>query len=225
MQDKVLEAKILALSSRAGIDEACIFEVDKSQETKTLNAYVTGLGASQRIVLWDTTIQTLSADQLLFVMGHEMGHYVLHHLWWGILCSSLLALFSFYCIDRIGNWLLHRSHRLFCFSHLDNIASVPLFLLLIGLFQLLLLPLFNAASRDREHEADRFGLEITQNNQAAGEAFIVLQRGNLKNPYPGPIYQLWRAAHPALGKRVEFTNSYCPWEKGEPLKYESFHSH
>ncbi len=80
MKDKVLEAKILHLAERAGISGTRVFEVDKSQDTNMVNAYVTGFGHSKRIVLWDTIIAKLTPDELLFVMGHEMGHYVLHHI-------------------------------------------------------------------------------------------------------------------------------------------------
>src|SRR5262249_24216302 len=81
MKNKELEAKILTLATRAGIEGGRVYEVAKSEDTKTLNAYVTGLGVTKRIVLWDTTIAKLDEDELLFVMGHEMGHYVLSHDW------------------------------------------------------------------------------------------------------------------------------------------------
>ena len=81
MQDKALEAEILALADRAGIEGGRVFEVAKSEDTKALNAYVNGFGSTKRIVLWDTIIKALDRRKLLVVMGHEMGHYVLDHLW------------------------------------------------------------------------------------------------------------------------------------------------
>lgn len=219
MKDKQLEEQILALAAKAGIQGGRVFEVDKSQETKGLNAYVIGLGRTKRIVLWDTTLKAMTPDEILFVVGHEMGHYVLNHMWWGIAYYSALSFLIFYLTYRSANYLMKRYHHRFGFTHLSNIASLPLFLLLIGIFMLLATPLSNWFSRHLEHEADRFGLEITQNNQAAGEAFIVLQQGNLANPRPGPLYNFWRNTHPALGERVDFCNSYCPWKEQEPLKY------
>ena len=76
-----------------------------------------------------------------------------------------------------------------------------------------------AFSRHLEHEADRFGLELTRDNHAAATAFVRLQSENLGNPRPGPLYTLWRASHPSLGERIDFANTYCPWEEGQPLKY------
>ncbi len=84
MKNKQLEAKILALADRASIEGARVFEVNKSTDTKTVNAYVTGLGSTKRIVLWDTLLNKLAEKEVLFVMGHEMGHYVLNHVLQGV---------------------------------------------------------------------------------------------------------------------------------------------
>src|SRR5262249_53085087 len=91
MKDKALETKILALARRAGIDDSRVFEVEKSVDTNAVNAYVNGFLGTKRIVLWDTLLSKLSDRETLFVMGHEMGHFVLHHLLQGVLFASLLV--------------------------------------------------------------------------------------------------------------------------------------
>ena len=96
MHDKALEARILTLADRAGIEGSRVFEVNKSVDTKTLNAYVAGLWQTKRIVLWDTIIARMDDRELLFVMGHEMGHYVLGHVWEGVALASLLMLILLY---------------------------------------------------------------------------------------------------------------------------------
>lgn len=222
MEDKVLEKRILDLAERAGIEHGRVFEVDKSKDTTLLNAYVTGIGSTNRIVLWDTTLKKMTPDQILFVMGHEMGHYVLNHIWWLMLYFSILSFVIFYLIYKSANAILKKYHRCLGFKELHNIASLPLLLFLLTVFTLLATPLTNYFSRYIEHEADRFGLEITGDNKAAAEAFIVLQQQNLANPRPGPIYNFWRSSHPPLGERIEFANSYCPWKHKEPLKYQSY---
>ncbi len=222
MKDKQLEEKILHLASRAGIEDGRVFEVDKSQDTNLLNAYVVGIGSSGRIVLWDTTLKAMNEEQILFIMGHEMGHYVLHHIWWSLLYYTALSFVIFYLTYRTANYLMGRYRKTFQFGHLYNIASLPLLLLLTNFFLLASTPLSNYISRFMEHEADRFGLEITQNNQAAGEAFLVLQKGNLANPRPGPVFNIWRASHPSLGARVDFFNSYCPWNHEQSLEYGKY---
>src|SRR5262249_55948885 len=132
MKDKVLEARILALADRAGIEGSRVFEVNKSVDTKTLNAYVAGLFKTKRIVLWDTIIARMTPPELLFVMGHEMGHYVLGHVWYGIVFSTLLIMASFYAAYRTAGAVLARWGSRFGFTTLADIASLPLILILIS---------------------------------------------------------------------------------------------
>src|SRR5262245_29457482 len=219
MKNKELETKILALADRAGIEGGRVYEVDKSEDTIALNAYVTGFGAPKRIVLWDTIIAKLNEDELLFVMGHEMGHYVLGHVWKTILFFSLLIIATLYAIHRTAGWLINKYQRRFGFTQLSDVASLPLIILLFSAYFLLIAPIALAFTRHNEHEADRFGLEITRNNHAAATAFVKLQQENLGVPRPNIIVKLWRASHPTLGERIDFSNEYRPWEKGEALRY------
>jgi STE24 endopeptidase len=219
MKDRALEAKILALAERAGIEHSRVFVVDKSVDTKTVNAYVTGLGQTKRIVLWDTLLEKLNEPEVLFVVGHEMGHYVLNHVLIGTLIGSAGSLVLLWLIWWSAGRLIHRFHQRFGFEELGDVASLPLLLLLGQAFLLLGMPLGLAFSRYIEHEADRFGLEITQNNHAAAEGFVRLQQENLSVPWPGLFYTIFRASHPCLGERIEFANDYHPWTTGQPLRY------
>ncbi len=221
MKDKALEKKILQLASKADIPEATVLEVSKSKDTKTLNAYVTGLGSSKRIVLWDTTVKALPLNELLFVMGHEMGHYVLHHIWWGFFFACFINFWVFYFVYKLTGFLLKKFPATFPF-HLFDIASLPLLLFFFAFFSILILPIQNLFSRHYEHEADRFGIEITQNNSAAAKAFVTLYQHDLVNPNPGLIYTFVRATHPSIKNRIDFINSYCPWKEGRSLKYEKY---
>jgi STE24 endopeptidase len=99
------------------------------------------------------------------------------------------------------------------------VASLPLLLLVTSVFSLVIAPAQLALTRHLEHEADRFGLEITQTSHSAGTAFVKLQEDALGNPWPGALFKLWRANHPPLGERIEFSNDYHPWREGAPLRY------
>ncbi len=219
MQDKALEQKILALADRAGIEGGDVYEVNKSEDTKTYNAYVTGIFQTKRIVLWDTTIKGLTEDELLFVMAHEMGHYVLGHVYSTILFVGTLMLFGFYIVHRVSRWIIERYKSRLGFDRLSDVASYPLIIFLLSAMMLVLDPIGNTYSRYHEHEADRFGLELTQNNHAAASAFAKLFAENLGYPNPHLLVKLWRATHPPMGERVAFCNEYKPWVEGKPLEY------
>jgi STE24 endopeptidase len=219
MQDKRLEQKILSLAGRAGIEGSRVYQVNKSVDTKTLNAYVAGLFGTKRIVLWDTTLNRMTDRELMFVMGHEMGHYVLHHVWQAIAFSVVILAASLYVAYRTAAAVIARYGGRWGFTTLADVASFPLLLLLMWAFGLVVTPLELAFTRHVEHEADRFGLEITQTNHSAGTAFVKLQQDALANPRPGLLFKIFRESHPPLGERIDFANEYHPWTTGQPLEY------
>lgn len=153
-------------------------------------------------------------------MSHEMGHYVLKHVVQGIFFASIMIIISLYLAHRTAGYFINRFRGRFRFDKVYDIASLPLLIILINVFSLVLTPIGNFYSRYHEHQADRFGLEITRNNHAAATAFVKLQTENLGNPRPGWLYKLWRSSHPPLAERIEFCNTYKPWETGKPLEYE-----
>ena len=120
MKDKALEAQILSLADRAGIEGSRVFEVEKSVDTKTLNAYVAGLFNTKRIVLWDTTIARMDEHELLFVMGHEMGHFVLGHMWYLVAANTVLIMVLFYGAYRTAGVVLRRYGSRFGFSRMTT---------------------------------------------------------------------------------------------------------
>ncbi|MFN2442373.1 MAG: M48 family metallopeptidase [Thermoanaerobaculia bacterium] len=219
MKNKELEQSILSLAERAGIEGGRVYEVEKSVDTKAVNAYVTGFSNTKRIVLWDTIIEKLNRDELLFVMGHEMGHYVLKHVAQIILLASLMIIVGLYAVHRLAEALIRRHGNRWGFSELGDVAALPLIVLLFSLATFILTPALLMVTRHNEHESDRFGLEITRNNRAAATAFIKLQQENLGVPRPGLLYKIWRSGHPPIGERIDFANSYRPWETGGELKY------
>lgn len=213
MENRELERSILDLADRAGIESGRVFEVDKSVDTKAVNAYVTGFLGTKRIVLWDTLLNRLDEDEVLFVMAHEMGHYVLGHVVRTILLSFVVTLVGLYFVHRAGNWLVDRFRDRLKFDNLADVASVPLLLMLLQVSNLFLSPAAMAYSRYQEHEADRFALELTQDNHAGASAFVKLQIENLGNPRPGWVYKVFRASHPSIGERIDFCNEHRPGER------------
>lgn len=221
MQDKALEEKILALADRAGIEGSKVYEVNISTDTITMNAYVTGFMNTKRIVLWDTIIEGMNEEELLFVMGHEMGHYVLNHVVYSIILISFVLCLVLFLIHRTSGFLINRFGSRWGVSNLSSFAAIPLLLFMVNLYSFFATPFILTYSRHNEHQADIFGLEITHSNRAAATGFQKLAEENLGNPNPGLIYKLWRGSHPSIAERITFFNEYKPWQSGGMLKYDS----
>jgi Zn-dependent protease with chaperone function len=211
MKNVALEREILALVERAGVPGGRVFEVNKSVDTNAVNAYVHGLFGSKRIVVWDTLLAKLDDREILAVVGHETGHYVLNHIPKGLALSSLAILASLYWVDRAGRRLITRFSTRFAFSSLADVAATPLLLILMALSSLVLGPIGLALSRYHEHEADRFSLDLTHMNRSSARAFVDLQRENLSVPRDHWLETLYRSTHPSVAERIQFCNRYHPW--------------
>ena len=214
MRDKALEQQVLEVAARAGVEGARVFEVEKSVDTKKVNAYVTGVGKTKRIVLWDTLLGRLTPRQTRFVVGHELGHYVLGHVWLNIVVSSALTVAGRAGVHFTADAALARFGGRFGFDRLADPASMPLLMLLLSLFATAISPAMLALSRYHERAADRFGLDLTGDNHAAATAFVALQEQNLAVPRPGRLYKFFRASHPPIGERVDLINAYRPRRPG-----------
>ena len=212
MKDKALEGEVLSVAAQAGVEGARVFEVEKSVDTKKVNAYVTGVGNTKRIVLWDTLLARLTPRQTRFVVGHELGHYVLGHVWLNIVISTALTVLGLYGVHHTADGLIAAFGSRFGFERISDVASMPLLMLLLSLFAMVMTPAMLALSRHHERAADKFGLALTRDNFAAATAFVALQEQNLAVPRPGRLYKLFRASHPPIGERVDFINGYRPWQ-------------
>ena len=199
-----LRTHIEALAAKAGIPDAPIYVVDKSRQTHETNAYVTGIGPSARIVLWDTTLHRMPEDQILAVVGHEMGHYVLKHLYWGFLMTVLGLLFVLPLIQTFVERLLARFGPAWGVTGPADFAALPALRLTLTLVGFLLAPATNAVSRAVEHQADAYGLRVTQNRPAMARAFVSLAEQNLDDPDPPPLVKFWLLDHPPLQERINF---------------------
>jgi len=221
-----LVAAIEKVVARGGLEipPDRMFEMKASEKLKSLNAYVTGIGASKRVVVWDNTIQKMDTGQILFVFGHEMGHYVLGHVWIGIgavLLGILIFLFLAYHAMR---WALARYGARWEIRDVSDWASMPVLLLALAVFGFLSEPLSSSFSRVLEHDADIYGLEVihgivpNSSEEAAG-AFQILGEVSLDDPNPSAFVEVWLYDHPSISERVRFASDYDPWGAGQPPKY------
>ncbi len=198
LEDPALRARIMQMGARVGTPIEGIYVIDASRQGAEGNAYFTGIGAATRIVLYDTLLRDYSPDELLAILGHEMGHWYARHIWKGLLLSWIAAPFGFFAAQKILRWSLPRWGIRSPF----DIAGLPFLLLLLNLVLLATLPIQNWQSRRWEAEADRFAVRTTGNPQGLARALAHLARQNLSDPAPAPLLEALFATHPAIGRRI-----------------------
>jgi STE24 endopeptidase len=208
LKNKELETKILALADKAQIPAEHVFEVNMSAETNSLNAYVTGIGSNARIVLWDTTLNKLSDDQILFIMAHEICHYVEKHIYIGIALYLLLSLFGLYLTYRIMNWAVARFGKELKIPDVRDIRSLPLFFMILSMLMFTASPFSNLISRYEETRADRYAINMTGNPDAAITSFQELTRTGLSQVNPPLLVKIFRYSHPSMLERIAMLEEY-----------------
>jgi STE24 endopeptidase len=221
-----LAARLEQVVERAGLNvpESRMFEMDASTKLKTLNAYVSGIGASKRVVVWDTTIQKMTPDEIAFVFGHESGHYVLNHIPKMIGLQLLAAFILFYLGYRLVNWAIPRWQHWSGVSRISDWGSISILVFFLTIFGFLLSPVSNGISRHYEHQADIYGLEVTHgivpdDAQNAARAFQILGEVDLADPSSNEFIKLWLYSHPPVSERVNFALHYDPWRKGQSPEF------
>jgi len=220
-KDPELTASLEKLVQRAGEDipPERMFWMGAGEKTTDLNAYVTGIGASKRIVVWDTTIAKMNTPQIVFVAGHETGHYVLEHIPKGLTFFAVVLLLFFYLGYRSFGWFLSRWGTGWAIRGLDDWASLPVLLFLLSVFSFVFSPVSSGFSRYLEHQADQYGLEIThdltpESGQIAAQSFQILGEVGLSDPKPNPVQVFLFYDHPSIPDRVRFCLTYDPWANG-----------
>lgn len=204
IKDDNLGVEIVKLLDKADINDAEIFMVDKSKDTKNMNAYMTGIFKSKRIVLWDNTINNLTEDEVLSITAHEIGHYAKAHIWKSIIFGSIASLFIAFLVYITSTWILELSYGSFGFKNIYNYASLPLLLLVLNLFNFVGNPVSNYVSRYMEIEADQYEISLTQDRESAVTAMEKLYDQSLGLPRPSKLYKFWYHTHPTLEERILF---------------------
>lgn len=216
LKNKELETEILSLAKKANIPADHVYEVNMAEKTNALNAYVTGIGANSRIVLWDTTLNRLNNDQILFIMAHEMAHYVEKHLYIGIAGYLFLSLLGLYVTHRIMGWAISRWGSELKVQGMADIRSFPLLLMILSMFMFAASPLSNLVSRYQENRADQYAIEMMKDPEAAITSFQELTRSGLSQVNPPLLVKIFRYGHPTMLERIsrieQFEQEHRPKE-------------
>ncbi len=221
-----LVQQIERVTARGGlsIPRDRMFLMKASEKVTTLNAYVTGFGPSKRVVVWDTTIQNATTPEILFVFGHEMGHYVLNHVVIGLVAGAVGLFIGLFLLYRTSGWFLNKFGMRWHIRELGDWAALPMLFLIFSILSFIAQPITATVGRRIEHNADIYGLEVTHGinanpQESAAHAFQVLGELSLSYPYPNPLVVFWYYDHPSIPDRVRFAHQYDPWGKGEQPKY------
>ncbi|MBK3495002.1 M48 family metallopeptidase [Viridibacillus sp. YIM B01967] len=202
LQNKELETKILSLAEQANIPSEHVYEVNMAEKTKALNAYVTGVGSNSRIVLWDTTLNRLSDNEILFIMAHEMGHYVEKHIYFGMGGYIILTLVGLWLTAKIMTRIIARYGKVLKITRMNDIHSLPLFLLITSFLLFASSPLSNYISRYQESRADQYAIELTGDQEAAVSSFQELTKAGLSEVNPPKLVKWFRYTHPPMLERI-----------------------
>jgi STE24 endopeptidase len=202
-----LRDRILALAKSQGVPAQDVYEMDASRQTDRIGAYVAGALGTTRIVMFDTLMKRGNTDQILMITGHEMGHYVLNHIWKTI---ALMAVATFVGFALLGLLFRRISARWQAagITGISDPAGFPLLMLLFVCFMFILSPLMVTWSRMIEAEADHFGLQATGLADAAATSFLML--GEYRELAPRPVVEFLFFDHPSGRNRI---HSAMEWKK------------
>ncbi len=201
-----------------------MFLMQASAKLTTLNADVEGFGHSKRVVVWDTSVQKFTPDEILLVFGHESGHYVLNHIRNGIVFSMASLFVLLYLGFRFVRAAIARFGDRWRIPAQDDWGAFAVLILAFALFSAALEPVTATLSRHQEHAADVYGQEavhgiVADPQTAAQGAFDVLGAASLVDPNPSRFLEFWTFDHPATGRRAAFGKAYNPWVPGLAPKY------
>ncbi|PDY43843.1 peptidase M48 [Bacillus pseudomycoides] len=208
LQNKDLEKKILAIADRADIPAEHVYEVNMSEKTTALNAYVTGIGLNSRIVLWNTTLQQLKDKEILFIMAHEMGHYVMKHIYWGVASYIVLTFVGMYLISRIIIMCLRKWGDTLRLSKMACLSIIPLFFLISSVLSFAVSPLSNYVSRIEERAADQYALDMTKDGKSGVKTFQYLSKTSLSQVNPPALVKFFLYTHPPIFERIHVFEQY-----------------
>ncbi|MBP1155910.1 MULTISPECIES: M48 family metallopeptidase [unclassified Paenibacillus] len=197
-----LEQRILALADKADIPADRVYEVNVSEKTNALNAYVNGIGTSLRIVLWDTTLQKLDENETLLIMAHEMGHYVMRHLEWSAFGAVASSFFLLWFGSKLYKAVLRRWGPAWGIRKAGDVASLPVLLLIISLLNFAFTPAANFVSRQAERSADDYAIRLIGNTEGAVTMYQKLAISSLSEMNPPLLVKLFRSTHPSLMERI-----------------------
>jgi STE24 endopeptidase len=200
LEDPKVTQPILSMARANGISADKVYEIDASRQTTRMSANVSGFGNTMRITLNDNLLQRGSPQEIQSIMGHEMGHYVLNHVYKDFLFLFVVIVIGFASLRWLLNWSLARWGDRWQIRGVGDTAVTPLVFLLASIFFFVLTPILNTHVRTAEAEADMFGINASR--QPDGFAQAAIHLGEYRKMNPGPIEEWIFFDHPSGHNRI-----------------------
>ena len=200
LNDPKVTQPILSLARANGIPAHDVFEIDASRQSTRMSANVSGFGSTMRITLNDNLLRRGSPEEIQAVMGHEMGHYVLHHIYKDTLFFGVVIVIAFALLQWSLSWSLKGWGEKWKVRDIGDTAVLPLVVLLVSVFGFVVTPILNTHTRTEEGEADMYGLNASR--QPDGFAQAAIHLGEYRKMNPGPIEEFIFFDHPSGRNRI-----------------------
>ena len=203
-----VRSALVEMAAKAHIPADRIFMFNGSRQSNNFTANVSGIGSSARVAISDVAMKQASLDEVRAVTGHEIGHYVLGHVWFGLIVYSLLAILLFFLADR----LFPRFARAFGSSaSIGEPRGVAVLLFIVGLFALVASPITNTLTRTIEAQADHYSLQTENRPDALATALV--KTAAYRYPRPGAVEEFIFYDHPSVERRVR---TAMEWKAAHP---------
>jgi STE24 endopeptidase len=199
---------VVEMAQRAGIPANKVYMYNGSRQSNNFTANAGGVGSTARVAISDVAFKNATLDEVRAVTGHEIGHYMLKHSWWGILFASVGALILFFIADRTFGWFAARFEST---SDLHDPRGLPVLMFMVSFFGLLSLPITNTFSRTLESQADAYSLR-TENRPDALSTSLV-KTAEYRYPRPSQIEEIVFYDHPSVERRVR---NAMEWKAAHP---------
>jgi STE24 endopeptidase len=206
MKPGPLRDRIVAMAAANNVPASNIYVFDASKQSKKISANVSGLGPTIRISLNDNLLNRTTPDEVVAVMGHELGHYVLHHIWTGILAFAIIFLLGFWLVFRLAPLMLARFGERWGVCDVADPAALPILSMIMSGFFFVMTPVTNSITRSQESQADAFGLDASR--QPDAEAKIALMLGEYRKLAPGPLEEVVFFDHPSGEARIRMAMNW-----------------
>jgi STE24 endopeptidase len=200
LTDQRVVAPILRLARQNGIDAKDVWEIDASKQSKRISANVSGALGTERITLNDNLLNRASLEEIEAVMGHEMGHYVMNHIYKGLMEIGILIVIGFAVVSWLFERLRLRYEGSWKVRGITDPAGLPLVALLFSAYLFVMTPVLNTIGRTQEYEADVFGLNTAR--QPDGFAQIAIKLSEYRKLDPGPWEEKIFFDHPSGRTRI-----------------------